>query len=161
LVPFADPKTGISGLAPSSWQLFSGSNAFQISTAPTAPDGFIGMVVPVDHPEMLSGTFRMPRVPSTIKDATNLLMDYLKTNQVDGPPPQVSDEQIGDDGSGRLIATSTRKAQGSPQGLQMVAVARTSLVSRGLLVSVALVPAVQYPAESTLLQQMVDSLQTK
>ena len=43
----------------------------------------------------------------------------------------------------------------------MVAVARTSRVSRGLLVSVALVPAVQYPAESTLLQQMVDSLQTK
>jgi hypothetical protein len=92
LVPFADPKTGISGLAPSSWQLFSGSNAFQISTAPTAPDGFIGMVVPPDHPEMLSGTFRMPRAPSTIKDATNLLMNYLKTNQVDGPPPQVSDE---------------------------------------------------------------------
>src|SRR5260370_25618847 len=63
LVPFTDSQTGISGLAPSSWQLFSGRNAFQISSAPTAPDGFIGMVVPSDHPELISGTFKMPTTP--------------------------------------------------------------------------------------------------
>lgn len=158
LVPFTDSQTGISGVAPSSWQMFSGKNAFQISTAPTAPDGFIGMVVPADHPQLISDTFRLPRAPSTIPDAAKLLMEYLKTNQVDGPPPQVSEEQMSEDGSGRLIATSLRKAQGSPQGLPIVAVARTTVVPRGLLVGAALVPASQYPAESELVQQMVDSL---
>jgi hypothetical protein len=159
LVPFTDSKTGISGLAPSSWQMFSGSTAFQISSAPTAPDGFIGMVVPTDRPQLIVATFRMGRAPGTLAEAGKLLMDYFKTNQVDGPPPQVSEEQMAEDGSGRLVATSSRKAQGSPQGLRMVAVVRADVVPRGLLVGVAAVPAAQYSAESALVRQ--DSLQAK
>jgi hypothetical protein len=69
LVPFVHEPTGLTGLGPANWRLFSGAAAFQISSSPEAPDGFIGVLVPTGHPELAATVLPMAEAQPDLQAA--------------------------------------------------------------------------------------------
>src|SRR5262249_20177979 len=126
LVPFTHQPTGISGLRPDNWTLFSGPSGFQISSSPEAPDGFVGSLIPPD---------KLP--PAGAEQAMRATLDPLKKNQADGPPPEILEEKTLSDGSHTLLVANSGHAQGSTRAFRFMTYARTTVTGKGLLLALA------------------------
>jgi hypothetical protein len=150
LVAFEHPQTGISGLRPKNWTLFSGPTSFQISTSPEAPDGFIGAILPADQ-----------FVGGSAEQTTKSSFAEMKKNSAAGPAPVIIEETYNKDGSGVILVESTQTAQGSTAPIRFTIYARTTVTADGLLLALATVPAEMFPAEEAFVRQMVDSLSIK
>jgi hypothetical protein len=148
----------LTGLGPANWRLFSGPAAFQISSSPEAPDGFIGVLVPSGHPEVAATVLPMAEPRADLQAAARAVFESLKAKDADGPAPEVLDEQTEDDGSGTLLVSSTSLAQGSTHPIRVITYARTTITSAGLIIALAMVPADQFPSEEPLVREMVDSV---
>jgi hypothetical protein len=150
LVPFTHEPTGITGLRPANWEIFSGPTSFQVSSSPPAPDGFIGKLVPPKEYDEGSAAA-----------TTRKLFDSLKVNTAEGPAPVITTETYNEDGSGILLVESTGNAQGSDKPFRFTIYGRTTVTPGGLLISFAIVPTELYAGEAELVRQMVDSLTIK
>ncbi|HEY0739042.1 MAG TPA: SH3 domain-containing protein, partial [Herpetosiphonaceae bacterium] len=147
LVPFTHAVTSITGLRPENWQIFDNGTSFQISSSPEAPDGLTGRIIePSEYPQ------------DGAAGAIRTVFAALKQNVVEGPPPEVHEEQLNADGSGLLLVTTTGVSQGNTRPVRMTWYARTTVTERGILVVVGVVPAELFPQEQALMRQMVDSL---
>ncbi|HYF64696.1 MAG TPA: hypothetical protein VD886_17860 [Herpetosiphonaceae bacterium] len=150
LVPFTHEPTGITGLRPANWSIFSGDDSFQVSSSPEAPDGFVGALLPPEKYE--SGS------PEA---TTRMIFDSLKVNSAEGPAPVIAEESYAEDGGGVLLAETTGTAQGSDKPFRFTIYARSTVTPKGLLLVFATVPTELYTGEAELVRQMVDSLSIK
>ena len=150
LVPFTHEGSGITGVRPDNWTVFSFEKSFQISSSPEAPDGFIGRLITVDaYPA------------GGAEAASRETLDGLKQNQTEGEAPEILEDMLSADGNGVLLVTVSSVAQGSTKPIRLTFYARTTVTPKGVLVAIAVVPAELFPKEAPRIRQMVDSLQLK
>jgi hypothetical protein len=147
LVPFTHEGTGISGLRPRNWKLFAGDDSFQISSSPTAPDGFIGALLTAE---------KLPK--GSQEEQIAMVMERMIAGEGDGEPPEVLEQTTEEDGSATLLANISGNAQGSTKVFKFVLYMRLTPTPKGILMSMVQVPAELYPEEAELVKEMVDSL---
>src|SRR5262249_34154746 len=123
LVKFTHKGTGISGLRPDNWTIFSGKDSFQISSSPNAPAGFIGQLMPLS--KLPNGDF---------KKFFQQMVDQFSQTKDKGDPPEIIKQTV-DDQTGLLQAKISSNAQGSTKVFRLMMTMRITKTAKGVVLS--------------------------